>query len=118
AGSSLPRLILRPVERRSSEVLRLRLFCERTRWAMRDWTFVLMRPIEDLRAIVRAAASLRPRTCSPGGASGLTVSPAPTGPWLAGSGWADADEAFRPGPPSRAYTASRPRMHRKSPGAG
>jgi hypothetical protein len=43
AGSSLPRLIRRPVLSRSSEVFRARLFCPSTRCPMSEGTFVLMR---------------------------------------------------------------------------
>ncbi len=45
AGSSLPRLIFRPVERRSSETLSDWLLAPSTRWPMSDETLVLMRDI-------------------------------------------------------------------------
>ena len=38
-------MMRRPVERRSSEEPSERWFCPRTRCAIKDWTFVLMRPM-------------------------------------------------------------------------
>ncbi len=57
AGSSLPRLIRRPVERRSRAVFSDLLFCPSTRWAISDWTLVLMRLMGDfLRELIGTVA--------------------------------------------------------------
>src|SRR5207248_1240765 len=59
-GSSLPRLIFRPVLRRSSDLLRPPWFWPSTRWARSEVTLVLIRDIPSLRMRWGAAARSPP----------------------------------------------------------
>ena len=60
AGSSAPRLICRPVDRRSSDVFRARFCWPRTRWPSSEFTLVLIR-------LIGFSPSLRTRPKNHGG---------------------------------------------------